>query len=122
MNCRFEFLLEIHAFSLLLQGSNSPTITNDLLYKSLSDIRLIDVLDRVSRNLPKKRSKNKDFVSFLVSKIIAFFYSPVIHLSLDIPALLPNVPKHKGIFSTDNGEVVLLEVFMEKKAFRSILK
>ena len=40
----------------------------------------------------------------------------------DIPALLPNVPKHKGIFSTDNGEVVLLEVFMEKKAFRSILK
>ena len=38
MNCRLEFLHEIHAFTLLLQGSYSSTITNDLLYKSLSDI------------------------------------------------------------------------------------
>ena len=38
MNRRFEFPREIHAFTLLLQGSYSPTITNDLLYKSLSDI------------------------------------------------------------------------------------
>lgn len=94
----------------------------DLLYENLSDIWLIDVLGRVSRNLPQNVQRAKILFLFLVSKIIPFFYSPVIHLVLEVPALLPNVPKHKGTFSTDNGEVVLLEVFMEKKAFRSILK
>ena len=74
------------------------------------------------RGINPKPSKGKDFVSSLVSRIIPFFYSPVIYLDLEVPALLPNVPKHKGTFSTDNGEVVLLEVFMEKKAFHSILK